>query len=140
MKQLSRQEKRAATRLIVKKRSQWRVPSWQPMKLIETRENYLDPNIQDYIFKNDKYIVIKRNDSKDIIHLSIRNMANSTDIPWTHKQQIKNDICGREREAVELYPSMSRIVDAANQYHLWVFPSDYIVPVGFEQIFEQKAA
>lgn len=35
-------------------------------------------------------------------------------------QQIKNMLCGPETEAVELYPAESRLVDTANQYHLWV--------------------
>jgi hypothetical protein len=37
---------------------------------------------------------------------------------WRHLQQIKNDICGEESEALELYPAMSRIVDTVNQGRL----------------------
>jgi len=56
-------------------------------------------------------------------HLSIRRQDRQpiTD-GWQALQNIKNDICGPEREAVELYPAESRRVDAANQYHLWVLP------------------
>lgn len=39
---------------------------------------------------------------------------------WRHFQQIKNELVGPEHEAVELYPAESRLVDTANQYHLWV--------------------
>lgn len=35
-------------------------------------------------------------------------------------QDIKNQLVGKEEEAVELYPAESRLVDTCNQYHLWV--------------------
>jgi hypothetical protein len=40
---------------------------------------------------------------------------------WRILQQIKNTLVGEENEAVEMYPAESRLVDTANQYHLWVF-------------------
>mgnify|MGYP001288645923 CR=1 FL=1 len=55
------------------------------------------------------------------VHLSIKNYERTTDIPWLHKQWIKNDIMGDEYEAVELFPAESRLVNTANQYHLWCF-------------------
>jgi hypothetical protein len=36
------------------------------------------------------------------------------------QQRIKNELVGKEHEAVELYPAESRKVDSSNQYHLWV--------------------
>lgn len=36
-------------------------------------------------------------------------------------QRIKNELVGPENEAVEIYPAESRLVDSANQYHLWTF-------------------
>jgi hypothetical protein len=38
---------------------------------------------------------------------------------WRDLQRIKNELVGPECEAVELYPAESRLVDTANQYHLW---------------------
>lgn len=38
-------------------------------------------------------------------------------------QRIKNDICGSEWEAIELYPAESRLVDPSNYYLLWCAPS-----------------
>jgi len=35
------------------------------------------------------------------------------------------------REAIELYPSESRLMDTANQYHLFVFPENYLIPFGW---------
>jgi hypothetical protein len=50
------------------------------------------------------------------------------------KQAIKNGIVGEECEAVELYPAESRLVDTANQYHLWALPSDLMrFPFGFRE-------
>lgn len=119
-------------RLVEKKRSNWRVPNWQPMEFVEKRVCSVDPNGDEGIFKNDLYTAVVRKYDDGIVHLSFHNKFNSTDIPWTHKQQIKNDICGREREAIEIFPAMSRIVDCANQYHLWVYPEGHIIPTGFQ--------
>lgn len=53
---------------------------------------------------------------------------------WRDLQAIKNELVGPEHEAIELYPAESRLVDTANQYHLWVLkdPSQRI-PVGWTQ-------
>lgn len=37
-------------------------------------------------------------------------------------QQIKNDVCGPDWEAIELYPAESRLVDPSNFFILWAFP------------------
>jgi len=41
---------------------------------------------------------------------------------WREMQRIKNEIMGDEREAVELFPAESRLVDTSNQFHLFVMP------------------
>ena len=55
-------------------------------------------------------------------HISLKNNERTTDISWQHKQWIKNDILGNEYEGVELFPAESRMVNTANQYHLWCAP------------------
>ena len=40
---------------------------------------------------------------------------------WREKQSIKSAICGPFMEAVELYPAEWRVMDTANQYHLYAF-------------------
>lgn len=50
---------------------------------------------------------------------------------WRHLQSIKNETVGPEREAFELFPAESRLVDGANQYHLWVVPEGEAITVGF---------
>jgi len=37
----------------------------------------------------------------------------------------------KDYEAVEIYPNEKRLVDTANQYHLFVFPKDYLIPFGW---------
>ena len=73
------------------------------------------------IYSNGIYECHVHNDGNGPVHLSIKNYERSTDIPWLHKQWIKNDIMGDEYEAVELFPAESRLVNTANQYHLWCF-------------------
>ncbi len=62
-------------------------------------------------------LMVRRNDQEPV-----RN--------WTHMQRIKNELMGRERVAVEVYPAESDLVDDANMYHLWVMPEDFALPFG----------
>jgi hypothetical protein len=40
---------------------------------------------------------------------------------WRILQDIKNQIAGSDRYAIEIYPPESQVTDTANIYHLWVF-------------------
>ena len=53
-------------------------------------------------------------------HLDITSRDNAPCKNWRHFQQIKNELIGPEYEAMELFPAESRLVDAGNEYHLWV--------------------
>ena len=71
-----------------------------------------------------------------IWHLSIKRRDKRHVHDWRDLQAIKNALVGEEYEAVEIYPAESRLVDAANQYHLWVvieIPGELLprFPVGF---------
>jgi hypothetical protein len=65
------------------------------------------------------------------LQLAIHDKHRTTRHDWREFQRIKNEICGPEREAVELYPAESRLVDTANEYHLWVSASGESIEVGF---------
>jgi len=66
------------------------------------------------------------------IHLSIKRNDREPVTDWRDKQAIKNQLVGPECEAVELYPAESRLVDCANQYHLWCCPDpEWRFPLGF---------
>ena len=68
-----------------------------------------------------KWLSIKRIDRKPIGDERFRDF-----------QRIKNELVGPECEAVELYPAESRLVDTANQYHLWaVVEPAHQFPFGF---------
>ena len=66
-----------------------------------------------------------------IIHLSIKRIDRSSYVPWRDLQRIKNEICGDQSEAIMLNPAEKRLVDTANQYHLWVLPEGQFWPVGW---------
>ena len=66
----------------------------------------------------------KWNNDFDIFEVSIARRDQSHIHDWRHIQQIKNDIFGDEAEAIELYPAESRLVDAANTFWIYVFPSE----------------
>jgi hypothetical protein len=68
-------------------------------------------------------LVINGREVKEMVHLSIKRNDRQPVSDWRDKLRIKNELCGPESEAVELYPSMSRVVDGANQFHLWVIGS-----------------
>ncbi len=66
-----------------------------------------------------------------VTHLSIKRNDGAAIRDWRHFQRIKNELCGPEREGVEIFPAESRLVDGANQWHVWVLPVGARVPFGF---------
>jgi hypothetical protein len=67
-----------------------------------------------------------------VVHLSIKRKDKRPIHDWRDLQEIKNQLVGRECEGVEIYPAESRLVDGANQFHLWVFNNPQaIFPIGF---------
>jgi hypothetical protein len=61
--------------------------------------------------------------AREVIWLSIRRRERAR-LPrdWRDLQRIKAEIVGPEHEAVEIFPAESRLVDSADQFHLWVIP------------------
>jgi hypothetical protein len=58
-------------------------------------------------------------------HMKINRLDRAPCHHWQVFQTIKNLIVGSEFEAIELYPAHSRLMDAANEYHLWILaPKD----------------
>jgi hypothetical protein len=89
------------------------------------------------MWSNDRYVVIE-DAAGDLAPegwtwLSIRRSDRSPRMSWRDLQRIKNDICGEEAEAIEVYPAESRLVDGANQRHLWVLKSGTTVGVGWDK-------
>jgi len=90
----------------------------------------------DRVYRDEKglFVVMIRSVETEwgmVEHACMRNAA-GTDIPWSEKQRIKNELFGHERIAVEVFPKESELVDAANMYHLWVLPVEMTLPFGID--------
>jgi len=84
---------------------------------------------------NDLYqcVVQYDGDSRDgAICLTIKRHDRSAVRDWRHLQQIKNEVAGLDREAVELFPDEARLMDTSNQYWLWVAPAGDRFDLGFD--------
>lgn len=99
------------------------------------------PKDYESVWLNDIYQVIVYDAKKvsmqspkfaDLWWLSIKRIDKQPIHDWREIQRIKNMIIGAKHEAMELYPSEDRLVDCANQYHLFVFKDETLrVPFGF---------
>lgn len=99
-----------------------------------TKEDVLAQVYDQEVWLNDRYqCAVRYLDAtpEGALHLSIKRIDKEVIHDWRDLQQIKTDVAGAEREAVELYPAESRVVDTANQYHLWVAPEGRRIEVGF---------
>jgi hypothetical protein len=130
-------------------------PVFDPVKLAALKKNlaashpeiteemveaqYME-SLQNETWLNSKYQVQVRRPAQTseegptdmpVIHLSIKRIDKQPIHDWRDLQKIKTELLGAEIEAIELYPAESRVVDTANQYHLWCFPEGYQVPVGW---------
>jgi hypothetical protein len=107
------------------------LPRWTPFErttLTDGPSDFGPHNKKDecVIYVNSRYLVRVHptSESRPLIKLSIKHLDLSTRHDWRDFQRIKNELLGEEYEAVELYPAESRLVDMANQYHLWAYPKE----------------
>lgn len=112
--------------------------TWRPLEPSIPHRNGVPVDIgNEEQFANDQYVVTRRRmpssnpEIGDGFHLSIRRQDRQPCRDWRDFQRIKNQLAGPEYEAMEIYPAESRLVDMANQYHLWCFP--FALGVGFEK-------
>lgn len=63
----------------------------------------------------------------EYIQLGIASHDGEARHDWRDFQRIKNDVCGPNWEAIEIYPSEERLIDPSNYYMLWCAP---FIPVG----------
>jgi hypothetical protein len=80
------------------------------------------------VWINKFYVVHVKELKEGALWLSIRRQDRKAIRDWRHLQRIKNELAGGEREAVEIFPPQSQLVDGANQYHLWVLPEGQTTP------------
>lgn len=68
----------------------------------------------------------------DMWHISFKRHDRAPIFNWRDVQTMKNELIGPENEAVQLFPAESRLVDGANQYHLFVLKDPGVrFPFGF---------
>lgn len=112
----------------MKRRRFW---AWTPFEQVPVPADYPAEIYQgETVWVNSRYTVWRREIDAGAVHLSIKRNDRDPIHDWRELQRIKNELCGPEAEAIELYPAESRLVDIANQYHLWVL-LDGEFPVGF---------
>ena len=98
-------------------------------------KNATGEELDDEIWINEVYQVNVRRGLKFadniMTHLSIKRRDKQAKPDWRDFQWIKNQLTSSESEAIEIYPKESRLVDGANQYHLWCFEEGVTLPFGF---------
>ena len=62
-----------------------------------------------------------------------------SDIPWSLKMEIKNDLFGENRLAIEVFPKAKHLVDVMDVYHLWIFPKEFDLPFGIHPTRDEQA-
>jgi len=104
---------------------------WLPLAPAVVENPLFDETRDGKCFKNNLYTVFVRHMTPDTMHLSIKRNDRQPCKDWRHFQRIKNEMAGPEWEGVELYPAESRLIDTANQYHIWCFRGH--LPFGFNE-------
>ena len=100
--------------------------AYYPEETDEIKKQYLKDNPMEEVYMNDIYQVAVRrgikvwNGDTTMAHLSIKRRDKKAQMDWRHLQYIKNELVGEENEGCELFPAESRLVDGANQFHLWI--------------------
>lgn len=86
---------------------------------------------------DDGYSVLSRlirTDWGTVEHATIQRLGGSGDIPWAVKQEIKNELFGEKRTAIEVFPTAKNLIDVCDVYHLWVLPKDFKMPFGIHPV------
>lgn len=76
-------------------------------------------------------------------HVTISKGTGTNDgtgeVTWSQKMQIKNELFGENRFAIEVFPKQKNLVDVCDVYHLWVFDKKIEMPFGIAPKEYQKA-
>lgn len=121
-----------------------KLPDWTPFQLGTIPEDAPFGAFQErngLIFVNSRYQVNMTPWDREappfpgITWLSIKRRDKRPIMDWRELQRIKNELCGPECEAVQIFPAETRLVDASNQMHLYVFEPGYVLPFGFKDRF-----
>jgi hypothetical protein len=114
------------------------IAGYDPARKAEHIEGVIAQSKAEAYWRNDKYQVsifeaVTVADFPAMWHVSIKRNDRAPIFNWRDIQAIKNELFGAEHEAVQLFPAESRLVDGANQYHLFVLKDPEIrFPFGFQ--------
>ena len=79
----------------------------------------------------------------NVEHVTISKGTGANDgtgeVTWAEKMQIKNELFGENRFAIEIFPKQKNLVDVCDVYHLWVFDKKVDMPFGIAKGEYQKA-
>lgn len=79
----------------------------------------------------------------NVEHVTISKGTGTNDgtgeVTWAQKMQIKNELFGENRFAIEVFPKQKHLVDVCDVYHLWVFDKKVDMPFGIAPKEYQKA-
>jgi hypothetical protein len=110
---------------------------WTPFEPAELPNGGLLDDMQfDSCWVNSRYQVFVRFVQPEMpgwpimVHLSIKSHDREPHHDWRDFQRLKNELVGTDSEALEVYPAEARLVDEANQFHLWCFPPGERLPFG----------
>lgn len=74
-------------------------------------------------------------------HITIHRMnGDRRDVPWSLKQEIKDELYGDRRIAIEVFPDKKSLVDVCDVYHLWLLPKDMRLPFGIHPYRDPQGA
>ena len=91
---------------------------------------------------DDGYSVMSRKIRTDwgkVEHVTIQRMNGlfGGDVPWSVKQEIKNELFGEKVTAIEVFPSEKNLVDVCDVYHLWILPEGFRLPFGIHPVYDK---
>lgn len=115
----------------VRKRVVRRLGKWEPMNSLVGHP--AAPEGMTMAWRNDQYSV-QRIERHGLEVLMIRRHDGGKHFPWPHLQAIKDELAGKNREAVQVFPRQRDIVDAANMAHLWLVPEGEQLPYTFARL------
>lgn len=117
------------------KKGNW--PDWSPfVEMHGPGSRFCEEVGADYGFSNSRYQVLVAFERPGrgwppVMHLSIKAHDRRCVHDWRDMQRIKNELAGTMSEGVELYPAESRLMDEANQFHLFcLHPMTGGFPIG----------
>jgi hypothetical protein len=87
--------------------------------------------------KNNRYSVQffkRQTEWGEVIHLIVRRHDEKPTRSWVDLQRLKNELVGKDRIAVEVFPAEADLIDDADLYHLWVLPAGFTLPFGLHKL------